>query len=132
MSSERQTLASLLARRLLQLPLIVLAVYTVTFLLAWSIPGNPLENPEGRRPPEEIVEAMKQQYKLIAANTGQHILAKQQMTNTLCKCCQQRIAYLGPQPVINGLEMINIQCTHRQWQLPVFGMLDRFLNQLGE
>ena len=64
MSSERQTITSLLARRLLQLPLIVLAVYTVTFLLAWSIPGNPLENPEGRRPPAEIVEAMQKQYKL--------------------------------------------------------------------
>lgn len=64
MSNERQTIASLLTQRLVQLPLIVLAVYTVTFLLAWSIPGNPLESPEGRRPPAEIVEAMQKQYKL--------------------------------------------------------------------
>jgi oligopeptide transport system permease protein len=42
----------------------VLAVYTLTFILAWSVPGNPLENPEGRRPPAEVVEAMKKQYKL--------------------------------------------------------------------
>jgi oligopeptide transport system permease protein len=58
------SVASLVGRRLLQLPLIVLAVYTLTFILAWSVPGNPLENPEGRRPPAEIVEAMKKQYKL--------------------------------------------------------------------
>jgi hypothetical protein len=27
-------------------------------------PGNPLENPEGRRPPPEVEQAMKQQYNL--------------------------------------------------------------------
>jgi len=32
--------------------------------LAWLIPGNPLDNPEGRRPPPEVVEAMKKQYRL--------------------------------------------------------------------
>ncbi|MFM7052527.1 MAG: ABC transporter permease [Planctomycetota bacterium] len=58
------TVAGLITRRLLQLPFIVLAVYTLTFMLAWSVPGNPLENPEGRRPPPEIVEAMQKQYKL--------------------------------------------------------------------
>jgi oligopeptide transport system permease protein len=46
------------------LPLILLAVYTLTITLAWWIPGNPLENPEGRRPPAEVVEAMKAQYNL--------------------------------------------------------------------
>lgn len=54
----------LIARRLIQLPLIVLAVYTITFALAWLIPGNPLENPEGRRPSPEIVAAMERQYNL--------------------------------------------------------------------
>ncbi|MCH2145959.1 MAG: ABC transporter permease [Phycisphaerales bacterium] len=54
----------LIARRLIQLPFIVLAVYTITFALAWLIPGNPLENPEGRRPAPEIVAAMEQQYNL--------------------------------------------------------------------
>ncbi len=55
---------ALIARRLLQLPLILGAVYTITLALAWAIPGNPLENPEGRRPPPEVVEAMKAQYDL--------------------------------------------------------------------
>lgn len=55
---------SLIAKRLIQLPFIVLAVYTITFVLAWLIPGNPLENPEGRRPPPEIIAAMEQQYDL--------------------------------------------------------------------
>ena len=38
-------------------------MYTTTFLLAWQIPGNPLEK-EGRRPPPEIMEAMESQYNL--------------------------------------------------------------------
>lgn len=54
----------LIARRLLQLPIILLVVYTITLTLAWAIPGNPLENPEGRRPPKEVIEAMKRQYNL--------------------------------------------------------------------
>ncbi len=54
----------LITRRLVQLPLIVLAVYTVTFVLIWLVPGSPLENPEGRRPPAEVVAAMKKQYDL--------------------------------------------------------------------
>lgn len=62
--AQPPSLAGLVVRRLLQLPFIVLAVYTLTFILAWSVPGNPLENPEGRRPPPEIVEAMQKQYKL--------------------------------------------------------------------
>ncbi len=63
-STQQDSVLGLLVRRLLQLPLIVLVVYTITFMLAWSIPGNPLENPEGRRPPAEIVEAMRKQYRL--------------------------------------------------------------------
>jgi len=50
--------------RLLQLPLILLVIYTITFMLAWLIPGNPLEQPEGRRPPAEIVQAMEARYDL--------------------------------------------------------------------
>ncbi len=57
-------MTSLVLRRLLQLPLILLVIYTVTFLLAWLIPGNPLENPEGRRPPPEVQEAMLERYNL--------------------------------------------------------------------
>lgn len=53
----------LILTRLLQLPLILLAIYSITFALAWMIPGNPLEK-DGRRPPQEIVEAMQAQYNL--------------------------------------------------------------------
>ncbi len=50
--------------RLIQLPFILLVIYTITLTLAWKIPGNPLENPEGRRPPPEIALAMQAQYNL--------------------------------------------------------------------
>jgi len=51
-------------RRLLQLPLIVLAVYTITFLLAWALPGSAIINDEGRAPPPAVLEAMERQYNL--------------------------------------------------------------------
>ncbi|MBS0186749.1 MAG: ABC transporter permease [Planctomycetes bacterium] len=54
----------LIARRLVQLPIILGVIYTLTLNLAWSIPGNPLENPEGRRPQPEVAAAMQRQYKL--------------------------------------------------------------------
>lgn len=54
----------LIGRRLLQLPLILAVIYTLTLTLAWAVPGNPLENPEGRQPPPEIREQMMKQYNL--------------------------------------------------------------------
>jgi oligopeptide transport system permease protein len=54
----------LVASRLLQWPVIVLAVFAATFTLAWLVPGSPLEQPEGRRPPAAIEEAMRKQYRL--------------------------------------------------------------------
>ena len=57
-------MTGLVIRRLVQIPLILLVIYTMTFSLAWIVPGNPLENPEGRRPPDEIMQAMLEQYKL--------------------------------------------------------------------
>ena len=54
----------LIARRLMQLPLIVGVIYTLTLTLAWAVPGNPVENPEGRRPPPAVIEAMQRQYNL--------------------------------------------------------------------
>lgn len=57
-------MTTLILRRLMQLPIILLVIYTLTLFLAWKIPGNPLENPEGRRPPAEVVQAMKAQYNL--------------------------------------------------------------------
>jgi oligopeptide transport system permease protein len=55
---------SLILRRLLQLPLILLVIYTLTLTLAWAIPGSPLDKPEGRQPPAEVREAMLRQYDL--------------------------------------------------------------------
>lgn len=54
----------LILRRLIQLPIIILVIYTITLTLSWAIPGNPLEKPEGRQPSAEVIEAMKRQYKL--------------------------------------------------------------------
>ncbi|MBM43517.1 MAG: hypothetical protein CMJ36_00670 [Phycisphaerae bacterium] len=61
---RRDGLPRMVIARLLQLPLILLAIYTLTFMLVWIIPGNPLEKPEGRRPPVEIVDAMQARYNL--------------------------------------------------------------------
>ena len=55
---------TMIVRRLVQLPVILLAIFTIALGLAWLIPGNPLENPEGRRPPPEVEAAMKAQYNL--------------------------------------------------------------------
>ncbi len=56
-------MTSFIIRRLLQLPLVLLAVIAVTFALVWLIPGNPMLQ-EGRQPPPEVVEAMNRQYQL--------------------------------------------------------------------
>ena len=50
--------------RLVQLPLILAVIFTITFALAWIIPGNPLERAEGQRPPAEVEQAMLRQYNL--------------------------------------------------------------------
>lgn len=50
--------------RLVQLPLIVGVIYTVTLILAWAVPGDPLEGPEARRPPAEVRQQMRAQYNL--------------------------------------------------------------------
>ena len=50
--------------RLIQLPLILGAVFLITFVLVWLIPGSPLDRPEGRRPDAQILEAMERQYNL--------------------------------------------------------------------
>lgn len=50
--------------RLAQLPLLLAAVYTVTLALAWAVPGNPLDRPEGKRPPPEVAAAMQERYNL--------------------------------------------------------------------
>ena len=57
-------MTGLVVRRLVQMPFIILIVYTVTFALAWLVPGNPRESPDGRRPDQAVVDAMLAQYKL--------------------------------------------------------------------
>jgi len=52
-----------IAWRLLQTPLILAVIFAITFILAWQIPGNPLET-EDRRPPPEIEQAMLKRYNL--------------------------------------------------------------------
>lgn len=54
----------LIVRRLLQLPLIVLAVYTATFMLAWALPGEAIVNDEARQPPPEVLSALRARYHL--------------------------------------------------------------------
>lgn len=49
--------------RLLQMPVLLLVIYTVTFALAWMVPGNPTQM-EGRKPPKEVIEALNAQYNL--------------------------------------------------------------------
>ncbi len=56
-------MTAMLVRRLLQVPVILLVIYTVTFALAWQLPGNPLDH-EGRKPPAAVQDAMKAQYNL--------------------------------------------------------------------
>ena len=42
----------------------MLVVYTTTFVLVWMVPGDPLDLPEDRRPPQAVVDAMRAQYAL--------------------------------------------------------------------
>ncbi|CAE7790890.1 oppA [Symbiodinium necroappetens] len=46
------------------LPVILLAIYTITFVLAWALPGSAVINDEGRQPPAAVLEAMEAQYDL--------------------------------------------------------------------
>jgi oligopeptide transport system permease protein len=54
----------LISRRLLQLPLILLIIYTLTLALAWAIPGSPVERPDARQPPPEVKAQLERQYNL--------------------------------------------------------------------
>lgn len=54
----------LIARRLIQLPFILLAVYTITFFLAWALPGSAVVGDDGREPPPAVLQAMEAQFNL--------------------------------------------------------------------
>ena len=53
-----------IARRLLQLPLILAVVFTLTFVLVWVMPGSPLDREGGRQVPAEVEAAMRARYHL--------------------------------------------------------------------
>ncbi|TVQ64193.1 MAG: ABC transporter permease [Phycisphaerales bacterium] len=57
-------MTGLILRRLIQAPLILLVIYTITFLLAWALPGSAVLSDEGRQPPPEVLAAMEAQYNL--------------------------------------------------------------------
>lgn len=57
-------MTTMILRRLVQLPIILLIIYSITLALAWAVPGNPLDKGEGRQPPPEVMEAMSRQYNL--------------------------------------------------------------------
>lgn len=57
-------MGAMILRRLIAMPFILLVIYTLTLTLVWAVPGDPLEKSEGRRPPVEVVEAMRRQYNL--------------------------------------------------------------------
>lgn len=59
--------------RLAQAALTLLAVYTITFALAWALPGSAVMSDESRRPAPETVAALEARYNLhdpIAFYTG--------------------------------------------------------------
>ncbi|MBI1335852.1 MAG: ABC transporter permease subunit [Phycisphaera sp.] len=55
-------MSRLILARLVQLPIILGVIFFVTFTMVWVLPGNPLELPEGKRPPAEVQEAMLRAY----------------------------------------------------------------------
>lgn len=55
---------AILLRRLLELPVAIVIATSATFALAWIVPGSPMDQPEGRRPPPEIAAAMAGRYEL--------------------------------------------------------------------
>lgn len=57
-------MTGLILRRLLQAPIILLVIYSVTFLLAWALPGSAVLRDEGRAPPPEVLAAMEARYDL--------------------------------------------------------------------
>lgn len=52
----------LIARRLLQLPLILAVIFAITFLLAWVAPGDPLSSGDARRLPPEVRQMLARRY----------------------------------------------------------------------
>ena len=57
----------MILRRLLQLPLILGAVFTLTLLAVWVLPGSPLDTADGRQVDPAVTRAMEARYGLDAS-----------------------------------------------------------------
>ena len=57
-------MTGLIARRLAQAPLIILVIYTVTFALAWAIPGSAVLSDEDKFVSPEVLAAIEARYNL--------------------------------------------------------------------
>lgn len=55
---------TLIASRLLQLPVILLVILVVTYAMVWLMPGDPFLAPEGKQPPAAVQEAWKKEYNM--------------------------------------------------------------------
>ncbi len=55
---------TLIFSRLLQLPVILAVIFSITLMLVWVIPGSPLETEDAKQVDPEVMEAMEAQYGL--------------------------------------------------------------------
>jgi oligopeptide transport system permease protein len=51
-----------LIARILQVPLVLLAIYSITFLMVVAVPGNPFQREGGRTLPPAVEQALRQRY----------------------------------------------------------------------
>lgn len=54
----------LILSRLIQLPIILLVILTLTFAMVWLMPGDPFQSEGGKRPPEAVTQAWKAEYNM--------------------------------------------------------------------
>lgn len=57
-------MSGLIVRRLAQIPIALWVIYSVTFVLAWALPGSAVLQDEQRAPPPEVLAAMEARYEL--------------------------------------------------------------------
>ena len=55
---------TLIASRLLQLPVILLVILVVTYSMIWLMPGDPFLAADGKKPPEAVQEAWKREFNM--------------------------------------------------------------------
>lgn len=64
----------LILSRLLQLPVILTAILLVTFVMVWIMPGDPFTADAAKKPPEAVMQAMKERYNMDQG--GWHFLVE--------------------------------------------------------